>query len=382
MKREMNSKEALVLLNLIPGLGPAGICRLMDAFGKPEDVFRAGPVALRAVLGAPAQEPVVNGILTAEGGPALLEELRLAKEEGVRIVTVFDADYPGLLRTAPYSPPVLYVKGTIVPEDGAAVALVGTRSATPYGLSVAKSFSHELTRCGITVVSGLAEGIDAAGHEAALQSGGRTIAVVGHGLTHIYPAVHRKLAERIAGSGALVSEFPMKMPPLKTNFPRRNRTIAGLSFGVVVVEAPLKSGALITAREALDLNREVFAVPGPIQSPQSRGCHRLIKEGAKLAEDVRDLLEELAPRLRERLDEWKQSPAEEGPVNRLPPEFFQKLTAEEQVVYGAVPAGKSMMVDTLAGVTTMPPAKLLPLLTGLELKGLIVQRPGQGFSRG
>jgi len=316
-----------------------------------------------------------NGV---ENG-ALEEELRLAAEAGVRIVTLLDPEYPALLRTMPSPPPVLYVKGTLLQEDEAAVAMVGTRAATPYGLGVAKRYAHELVRCGITVVSGLAEGIDGAAHEGALAAGGRTIAVLGHGLNHLFPSIHRKLAGRVAASGALISEFPMGMPPLKQNFPRRNRLIAGLSLGVVVVEAPVRSGALITAREAAELGRDVFAVPGPVTSEASRGCHRLIQDGAKLVEGVVDLLEEIAPRLKDQLRGWRESSAQADGENS--PGVLQALSQEERLVYGAIPAGRTAMVDTLSGATMLDPSKLLPLLTGLELKGFIKQIPGKGFSR-
>ena len=289
------------------------------------------------------------------------------------------AGYPRLLSEIHSPPEILHVKGTLVKEDEAAVAIVGTRAATPYGLAIAGQLAEELVGCGVTVVSGLAEGIDAAAHEGALKAGGRTIAVVGHGLSRIYPSQHRELAERIAESGCIVSEFPMGMPPLRENFPQRNRIISGLSLGTVVVEAPFKSGALITARFAMEQGREVFAVPGPISSRQSEGTHALLKDGAKLVGRVEDILEELAPHLKEYL---KRYDVPKGPsVRRTGVDLDRCLTGEESRVFQAVPVGSGTGLEAIARATALQPARLLSVLTGLELKGLVRQAPGRGFSR-
>lgn len=304
-------------------------------------------------------------------GRGLADELRLAQKAGVEIVTLADPAYPALLKTIVRPPPVLYVKGKLLPEDDFAVAMVGTRSATLYGLSTAKRLAAELARAGVTVVSGLAEGIDGAAHTGALEGQGRTIAVLGHGLSYLYPTSHRKLAQQITNFGALVSQFPMEATPSRYSFPVRNRVIAGLSLGVVVVEAPLGSGALITAGEAVEMDREVFAVPGPITSPQSQGCHELLKEGAKLVQSVGEILEELVPQLKSRLSQFADYPSAVGPT----------LTAEESVVFKAIPPAGATEVDTLASATSLAPHRLLSLLTELELKGLVAQVPGQGYSR-
>lgn len=258
-------------------------------------------------------------------------------------------------------------------EDEAAVAIVGTRGATPYGLAIAGQLAEELARCGVTVVSGLAEGIDAAAHEGALKAGGRTIAVVGHGLSRIYPSQHQKLAERIAESGCIVSEFQMEEKPNPWNFPKRNRIIAGLSLGTVVVEAPFKSGALITARFAMEQGREVFAVPGPVSSRQSEGTHALLKDGAKLVGRVEDILEELAPHLKDCLNRYQ--------ALKPQPVAGAGLSGEEAQVFQAVPVGSGMGFEGIARATALQPARLLSVLTGLELKGLVRQAPGRGFSR-
>jgi len=293
-----------------------------------------------------------------------------------------DPGYPRLLTEIHSPPEMLYVKGTLLEEDEAAVAIVGTRAATPYGLGVAGRLAEELAGCGITVVSGLAEGIDAAAHEGALRAGGRTIAVVGHGLSRIYPPQHKKLAERIAESGCVVSEFPMEEKPNPWNFPKRNRIIAGLSLGTLVVEAPFKSGALITARYAMEQGREVFAVPGPVSSRQSEGTLALLKDGAKLVCKVEDILEELAPHLKEivRAGHFEAAGREipslkEGSLASL------EMTSEEQQVFQAVPVGSGAALETIARATALEPAQLLPVLTGLELRGLVRQAPGRGFSR-
>ena len=297
-----------------------------------------------------------------------------------------NAGYPKLLREIHDPPPILYVKGTLLPEDEAAVAIVGTRAATPYGLSVAERLAEELARCGITVVSGLAEGIDAAAHEGALKAGGRTIAVVGHGLSRIYPSHHEELAERIARSGCIISEFPMEEKPNPWNFPKRNRIISGLSLGVVVVEAPVKSGALITAREAMEQGREVFAVPGPISSQKSEGTHALLKDGAKLVSKVEDILEELAPQLKGIVRASILRPgsgsartvaghAELVEAGRL------DLTDAESQVFESVPVGASAGLESITRATALPAAEVMSVLTGLELKGLVRQTSGMGFSR-
>ena len=294
------------------------------------------------------------------------------QDREIQTLTLNRAGYPRLLGEIHAPPEILHVKGTLLEEDEAAVAIVGTRAATPYGLTVAGCLAEELVRAGITVVSGLAEGIDAAAHEGALKAGGRTIAVVGHGLSRIYPPQHHELAERIAGAGCIISEFPMEEKPNPWNFPKRNRIISGLSLGVVVVEAPFKSGALITARYAMEQGREVFAVPGPVSSRQSEGTHALLKDGAKLVGQVEDILEELAPHLKDCLDRYPK---------RRDVNLDRGLTGEESQVFQAVPVASGTGLEATARATALQPARLLSVLTGLELKGLVRQAPGRGFSR-
>ena len=300
--------------------------------------------------------------------------MNLPDLQDIQTLNLSDPDYPEILRSIPDPPPVLSVKGKLLKEDALAVAIVGTRSASVYGLTMARQLSHDLARSGLTIVSGLAEGIDGAAHEGALEAGGRTVAVLGHGLGTVYPSHHRGLAERLTQSGALISEFPMEMEPRRENFPKRNRVISGLSLGVIVVEAPVKSGALITAREALEQGREVFAVPGQVSSIRSQGCHRLLKDGAKLVEDYRDVLEEIAPHLKTQLDRFRNQPLD--PSTSLP----LGLSPEEAVVFQAIQETGPSLVEALVQQTAFPPSKLLGLLTQLELNGLVRQIPGQGYS--
>ncbi len=369
----MEKRDALIQLNLIPGVGSITIRRLLDFFHDPSAVFTADPALLREAGGRSLVQRVIDSISQCASGTEAQNEQELAHERGIHITTFCDSDYPACLKNIPDPPPVLYIKGNLIQEDSVAVAIVGTRKTTPYGVLVAQRFSKELAAAGMTIVSGLAEGIDAAAHAGALEAGGRTVAVVGHGLNHLYPPVHRELAEKIARQGAVISEFPINFPPLRENFPRRNRIIAGLSLGVLVVEAPRQSGALITAREALEQGRDVFAVPGPITSVNSRGVHQLIKEGARLVDEPYEILQELSLPLKEQVTQWS-SRVEKSPV-------IASLSSEETSVFEAIPSGGSAFVDTLVASTEMKTSQLLRLLTGLEIKGVIKQIPGQGYSR-
>lgn len=325
-----------------------------------------------------SRESLIERNLKASSADQVEEELKKAEKARVRIVSLLDPDYPEGLKNIPDPPPVLYIKGTVWKEDALAVGIVGTRSASRYGLATAHQLAYDLAKSGLTVVSGLAEGIDGAAHEGALEAKGRTLAVLGHGLNHLYPAHHRDLADRTAESGALISEFPMEAQPDAWRFPRRNRVIAGLSLGVVVVEAPIKSGALITAREALEQGKEVFAVPGPVSSERSRGCHALLKDGARLVETAQDVLQELVPKLKEKLKDSKgilPSLLSEGP------RISENLTQEETVLLEAIPQGAAAGMERLSQLTAHPPSRLLALLTRLELNGWIRQIPGQGYAR-
>src|SRR6266581_4308709 len=282
-----------------------------------------------------------------------------------------DERYPELLRTIPDPPPVLYCDGSLEPGDRQAVAIVGSRQATPYGLRVTDALARELSALGFTIVSGFARGIDAAAHRAALASGGRTVAVLGCGLDVDYPSGHASLRTEIAGSGAVLTEFAPGTAPFATNFPRRNRIISGLALGVVVVEAAEDSGSLITARLALEQGREVFAVPGPIDVPTSRGTHGLIKQGAKLVETVDDIVEELLPQLDRPLQTLKTEP-----IAALPEHV--ELSPSERTVLDLM-SREPLHLDDLTERSRLTTPAVAGILLGLELKALVKQLPGQRY---
>ncbi len=299
--------------------------------------------------------------------------------KGVATLDLADEHYPAWLRAIPDPPPVLYCDGSLEPGDRQAVAIVGSRQATPYGLRVTDALARELSRLGFTIVSGFARGIDAAAHRAALASGGRTVAVLGCGLDVDYPSGHASLRTEIAGSGAVLTEFAPGTAPFATNFPRRNRIISGLALGVVVVEAAEDSGSLITARLALEQGREVFAVPGPIDAPTSRGPHGLLKQGAKLVETVNDIVEELLPQLETMRTPLSQDFVATGAGGRRP--FAPKppdLSPEEQVVFRVI-GREPLHLDDLTEQSRLSAAEVARILLGLELKALVHQLPGQQY---
>jgi DNA processing protein len=289
-------------------------------------------------------------------------------------IALADERYPAWLRAIPDPPAVLYYDGLPEPRDRQAVAIVGTRQATPYGLRITETLARELSQLGFTIVSGLARGIDAAAHRATLEAGGRTIAVLGCGLDIAYPPEHASLQEEITGCGAVLTEFAHGTPPRPSHFPQRNRIISGLSLGVVVVEADENSGSLITARLGLEQGREVFAVPGPIDAPMSRGPHGLIKQGAKLVEMVDDIIEELLPQI-ERPKRISKSSGMMLAVPELP-----NLSSEEQTVL-ALMSRDPQHLDDLTERSHLTSAVTAGILLGLELKGVVRQLPGQRYYR-
>jgi DNA processing protein len=285
-----NFKKGLILLNMVQDIGYIRLKGLLDEFKSPENILRASVEGLRSVKGIGPS--IAKAVKNVSSDYDVEKEIALAEKSGVVILTVFDEDYPENLKNI-YDPPViLYVKGSIKKEDSLAVSIVGSRKCTYYGMNMADNIAEKLAFQGVTVVSGLARGIDTAAHKGALKSG-RTIAVLGSGLGNIYPVENKPLSENIAKNGAVISEFPMQMPPNKNNFPQRNRIISGLSMAVLVVEAANKSGALITADFALEQGRDVFAVPGAAGRLSSAGTNSLIKQGAKLIDSAEDILEEL-----------------------------------------------------------------------------------------
>lgn len=364
-----NDRDALIALNLTGLVGSVLYRRLRARAGSPRGIFALSARELTAVKGV--GDRYIERLLRRDLPAEVAREKERAAAAGVNIVTLGEEGYPRFL-AAVFDPPlVLYVRGEVRPCDDLAVAVVGSRRATLYGRRQARRLAGSLARAGFTVVSGLARGIDAAAHEGALEAGGRTLAVVGCGLSRVYPEEHAELAERIASAGAVVSEHPMEFPVRAENFPRRNRIISGLARGVVVVEAARRSGSLITARWALEQGREVFAVPGPVDRPSFAGCHRLIKEGAKLVETVEDILEELGP-----LEQAVLTPrGEEVQDPRL-----LALSREERQVLEAVDV-EPRRVDDIIVRSHLPTSTVTAALFSLELKRLVVQLPGKRFAR-
>jgi DNA processing protein len=357
------------LLKSVPGIGNHIFKRLIDRFGSPERTFQATEQDLQVIEGM--NRTLVRRIKTHRIHPSVRQDMALAAQKGVRIVTMTDPDYPALLLQIPDPPPFLYVRGTLESRCKA-VAVVGSRIATRYGLSMAARLSAELAACGVTVVSGMARGIDTAAHEGALQSGGRTVAVLGSGLENVYPTENRKLFQTIVRNGAVLSEFPMLTKPEPHNFPIRNRIISGMSYGTVIVEASKKSGSLITARLAAEQNREVFAVPGSVQSFKSIGTHTLIKQGAKLVENAQDVIEEIAGPLFENARLTGSQPS----ADKEPP----ALTIEEAIVCDALEP-YPIHIDDLGRKLSMAPGKLASILLQLELNGMVEQSPGHFFCK-
>ena len=361
---------SLLRLTLIPGVGPRTCGALLESFGDAENVFHASSSRLQAVPGVGPK--LVEAIAKAKQGRDAEEELERCRNAGVQVLYRGHADYPAALERIPDPPSLFYLKGSIEPADELSIALVGSRRCTPYGLRIAERLATALARVGLTVVSGLARGIDAAAHRGAIQAGGRTIAVMANGLGEVYPPEHFELAEEIAKAGAVVSEMPMGQGPLAGLFPQRNRIISGLSLGVVVIEATPRSGSLSTAAHAVEQNREVFAVPGPVDSLPSRGCHRLIRDGAKLVETVEDILEELGPLVSE-----IKAGAAETPV-RHPVELT--LSDLERSILGRL-SDRGVGVDEIVQLTTMTASQVLATLSVLEVRRLVRRVPGGLFVR-
>jgi DNA processing protein len=350
-------------LTLTPGIGGVTQRKLLAAFGLPHRIFAAGADALRAVAGDRA------AALQDAAPPAAEIETALdwASRPGRYILTLADPDYPPALLETPDPPTLLYVRGRREALTRPALAIVGSRNATPQGEGNARAFAATLAGEGFAIVSGLALGIDAAAHSGTLAAGGITIAVVGTGADRLYPARNRELAERIADDGAIVSEFPLGTPATAANFPRRNRIISGLARGVLVVEAAVESGSLITARLAGEQGREVFAIPGSIHSPQSRGCHRLIRQGAKLVETADDILEEFRAGL---------------PAGAHPGEGTATPTTDDDTAGVLAQAGFDPVgFDELAVRTGLTADALSVILLRLELDGRVASLPGGRYQR-
>ena len=364
----MNVREALVALNMISHVGPVRLRQLLQTFGDPVSVLTAKKSALLAVHGI--NEVTADAIASWESTVDLAGELKRIADFGCRIVIPEDENYPELLRQI-YDPPiVLYVKGTLSPRDKNSVALVGSRMTTSYGMNVARKLSYQLAYMGITIVSGGARGIDTAAHQGALSGKGRTIAVLGTGINQVFPAENGPLFEKIISNGALITQFPFNRPADKQSFPIRNRIVAGMTLGTAVVEANLTSGALITANFAVEYGRQVFAVPGPIDSPRSKGCHDLIKKGAKLCEGAEDIVTEF-----EYLFPTSNKPSPGGV--QLP---GLTLSENENLVFNELGTAELFM-DEIIVKTGLPASTVSVALLTLEMKKLVKQLPGKVFVR-
>ncbi|MGC8875415.1 MAG: DNA-processing protein DprA [Chloroflexia bacterium] len=347
--------------NLTPLIGPVRLRRLLEHFGDPETAWRASPEALR---GAGLEEACIASLLATRERLDLDREIARIEDLGLQLLTWEDPAYPERLRHIDAPPPLLYVRGTVIPDEPM-VAIVGTRHPTSYGRQVARMLARDLAQQGVTVVSGLALGIDTEAHIGALEGRGRTVAVLGSGLDQIYPLRNRDLAQRIAASGALLSDYPPGTLPEPRNFPARNRIISGLSLGVVVVEAGERSGALITCDFAAEQGRDVFAVPGSIFSPASRGCHDLIVQGARLVRGVEDLLEEL------RLDRAREHQEARQAVPESPIE----------VMLLGLLSLEPMHIDDVGAAAGLPAEVVSATLALMELRGLVRNIGGMQYVR-
>ncbi|MBI1323764.1 DNA-protecting protein DprA [bacterium] len=417
----------MLALTMVAGVGPVVIRSLLNHFGTAGAALRAGTTKLQAAdhVSARLAEKIARGL----ENPEIDREMALCRDHGVSILLQSDDDFPDVMREMPDCPAMLFVKGKIEPIDRLAVAVVGSRRSTAYGRRMAEKLSSSLARSGMTVVSGLARGIDEAAHRGALAGGGRTLAVLANGLSKIYPPEMESLAAEIVKHGALISEMPMGHPPLAELFIRRNRIISGLSLGVVVVEAALRSGSLSTARHAMEQNREIFAVPGPADSLTSQGCHRLIRDGAKLVETVDDIIEELRNAVRNVLGDVREAqqqrlfedeeetgeapqpeptsaaahaearaedPKPKAEESKKPARAaaaskstasssgsspaLASLGPEERALYDLI-SDDPIGADQLISKSGLPSGRVLALLSLMEMRRLVKRAPGPSFTR-
>lgn len=348
-----------IALSVVPGLGDQNLRKLLEHFGPPDQIRAAGESMLTQIVGAKLAE----GIKSYDSAEIIAETLAWLEQPNHAMVTLADADYPPLLLETADPPPLIYVKGRIDLLSMPAIAVVGSRNATAQGLNNAESFARSLSDSGLCICSGMALGIDKAAHAGGLAGSAKSVAVVGTGLDRIYPARNKELAHQLAQQGALISEFPLGTPALANNFPRRNRIISGLSLGCLVVEAALSSGSLITARLASEQGRDVFAIPGSIHSALAKGCHQLIKQGAKLVERADDILEEL---------HWVDR-ARSGPETTTPDERSDPLL--RHLGFDPEP------IDALVGRSGLSPERISARLLELELAGLVQSLPGGRYQR-
>ncbi|AFK86779.1 MULTISPECIES: DNA-processing protein DprA [Thermoanaerobacterium] len=349
-------------LSSINGVGAKTFKKLVDYFGNAETVYKSNADDIKQLVN---NERILNSIIEAKKVDPYKYAERLNKEK-IKVLLIDDDEYPKLLREIYDAPPVLYVKGNITESDDMSIAIVGSRNATSYGKLMSEKFSYELSKHGFTIISGMARGIDSQAHKGAIKAGGRTIAVLGCGVNIAYPEENKKLMEEIISKGAVVSEYPLDYLPVAGNFPARNRIISGLSLGVLVVEAGVKSGSLITAKFALEQGRDVFAVPGIITSAYSKGTNGLIKQGAKLVANVSDILDEYNFR--------------EDIKTRINERFVNTLSSEERKLY-AIISECPRDIEEIVEITKFPISKVNYLLSSLTIKGLIVRLAGNKYEK-
>lgn len=363
-----------IVLNAISGLGPRRGRELLKNFGNPEAILNASERNLRKVPGL--GDILARKIVNWKEEINIEKELELIARRNIRVLTIEDSRYPISLSKIFDPPLILYVNGELLPKDLAAVAIVGSRRPSIYGKMSAEKLGRELGARGLTIISGMARGIDSAVHKGALSGGGRTIAVLGSGLGVIYPAENEILADEIAKNGAVISEFPMLTPPDRGNFPRRNRIVSGLSLGVVVVEAARRSGALITVDCALEQGKEVFAVPGRIDSPISWGTNNLIQQGAKIATTSDSIIEELGPLLRNLTPKQRETKETKENVSE---KLIPALEGNEKRLYELLSDAKD--IDTVIVESGFSAGKVSSTLITLQIKKLIKEFPGKIFAR-
>ncbi len=365
----LDETTAALCLNLVPGVGPRIYADLIETFGSAAGALAAAPADLRNVNGVGSK--LVSAIVSAPETINVAQQLAICKENQIEILDRDSEKYPVPLSEIYDPPSILFSRGTLLPADNLAIAIVGSRHATNYGIKTASRLARGLAMAGFTIVSGLARGIDAAAHHGAMEAGGRTLAVLGGGHLRLYPAEHAELAKRISSQGAVLTESLPESAPKNGSFPRRNRIVSGLSLGVIVVEAAQRSGALISARLAMEQGREVFAVPGRIDNRMSRGCHQLLKDGAKLVESIDDVLEELGP---------LATPTQIDSETEIRHPAELKLSDQESLVLNAIKIDATEF-DLIMEQTGLPASRVLSTISVLEMRRLVKRVSGTALVR-
>lgn len=370
----MTELDALLILNAIGNVSNRSVHRIIEYFGSAQEIFKVKP---KEIAGAGVfSSNALKSFVQFPKDDFLKKEHKLIAKKKVKVLTIDDEEFPSELKNISDAPIILYVAGELPQMFPLSIGIVGSRRASHYGLRVARKFGERLADMGATVISGMARGIDTSAHQGALAGNGKTVAVLGCGLEHVYPPENKKLMQEIINTGAVISEFSMEAPPISYNFPRRNRIVSGLSFGVIVVEAAQRSGALITADFALEQGREVYAVPGPVDSSSSKGVNDLIKQGARLIAGIDEVIADIHPHLVRSVQREKM--LQENDEDDFP--FREELSKDENRIYKCV-SDQPIHVDQLVVQTNIGVSALAPILMKLELKQLIKQLPGKRFVR-